>query len=589
MCFDEFGTLFSIRNKVNDQPKNIDRDFLQWMCDRMTTCFYSHFFIDKLPENSKIEMSYQYCLNLEEENENTENDVLEIAINIGNKMYDSSSDVMSSLTILPSLFNLVRILQYRRCKGDLTNINALPGIGILLPKLMENESKIFDFIENEDVENVTKIIDIHFHLANWLREIISGFSSQAEEMIKRKILTRLTQLVEIENRIRALLRVAPKNYKPPNCLFALNEMTDSKFKKPNPPPPAPSQKSQPRGRKKKAPQASSTVTQANQTVAEGMTIIASTMRTQNVSIMNAIEKFGKSGQKFHISYGLNEVYRPMDLDIMFLLNETLELKAPLPKEMIGQNIGLLEFKFIIYDLITKFESLSKVKSEYLAHFQYSFCPADLMNDLILFIPKILDFIQQFIDYIKAVNDSEPNDLFKDESNYIKISYGLCLRLLSAIYDWPDFRKHDNILRTSLRFIARHSTSGSAREMSIQDLALQALKNVTEYENSLQDMQSAVYLYQLALGISEFVESDEANEIMVTLCSNFLSKRWFAFEGGEERGLYCNILLDKLLKGYFKDAKLPMIRSTIKWVSAEINNLKKKNGCLTKFPLIHKYA
>lgn len=581
MCCDEFGTLFSVRNRNDGKSKNIDHDFLNWICDRMTTVFYTNFFIDKLPNDTEIEMSYQYCLNIAEENENTEDDVLEIAVDIGSRAFNRTIDAHESNLILPSLFNLVRILQVR-LKGNLVGINAVPGIAILLPKCMENESKVFEFIEENDEDNVNKIIDIHFYLANWFREIISAFASQDHAMIRKKVLTRLSHLIAIETRITALLRVAAKCYKPPNCLFVLNEIGDTKFKKPT----APSFSQKAAASKKKVRAGKSSSTQANQTrTGDGMSLIANTMRTQNTSIMNAIEKFGKSGQKYNIYYEHNEIYRPMDPDIMLLLKEDLVLNAELDEDMIGNKLGLRELKFIIGDLIMKIESLSKIRTETISKFNYAFAPADIISDLIQFFPNLLEFIKQFIDFINLTNEKEPNDMFKENSNYVKICYALCLRLLSSIYQWSDMKKHENMVRESFHILAGLSEIDS--KIDIKEIAMKALKSILEYENSIQDMQSAVYLFQLASGIAEYTESDEGNQLVVSLCTKFLSKRWFAYEGGEEKGAHCNLMLDKLLRGLFKDAKLPMIRSTAKWVTSEIINLKKKNGCLRKFPLIQK--
>lgn len=46
------------------------------------------------------------------------------------------------------------------------------------------------------------------------------------------------------------------------------------------------------------------------------------------------------------SVNLNEFLRCMDPDILILFEEELVLKYPLPKELIGTKLGLMEFKYV---------------------------------------------------------------------------------------------------------------------------------------------------------------------------------------------------------------------------------------------------
>lgn len=46
------------------------------------------------------------------------------------------------------------------------------------------------------------------------------------------------------------------------------------------------------------------------------------------------------------SVNLNEFLRCMDPDILILFDEELVLKYPLPSELIGSKLGLMEFKYV---------------------------------------------------------------------------------------------------------------------------------------------------------------------------------------------------------------------------------------------------
>lgn len=51
------------------------------------------------------------------------------------------------------------------------------------------------------------------------------------------------------------------------------------------------------------------------------------------------------------SVNLNEFLRCMDPDILILFEEELVLKYPLPTELIGTKLGLVEFKYVLIAII----------------------------------------------------------------------------------------------------------------------------------------------------------------------------------------------------------------------------------------------
>lgn len=70
---------------------------------------------------------------------------------------------------------------------------------------------------------------------------------------------------------------------------------------------------------------------ANETVAD--VTIPSTARTMSTKRSN------------DWSVNLNEFLRCMDPDILILFDEELVLKYPLPNELVGSKLGLMEFKY----------------------------------------------------------------------------------------------------------------------------------------------------------------------------------------------------------------------------------------------------
>lgn len=126
----------------------------------------------------------------------------------------------------------MRILFWRLHDGVLTLINAVLGAAVVLPKIMLSADNIdVDLFDELDDERARKVLDMHFYTVNYWRECISAFVGQLQPMMRSKVLTRLTEVIELEGRIREIMQMAPDDYVPPNCLFT-SEKTASKFKRP---------------------------------------------------------------------------------------------------------------------------------------------------------------------------------------------------------------------------------------------------------------------------------------------------------------------------------------------------------------------
>lgn len=119
------------------------------------------------------------------------------------------------------------------------------------------------------------------------------------------------------------------------------------------------------------------------------------------------------------------------------------------------------------DLTQKVESIFGVQkfgpnSE---NFQITF-PVNFLSDVIVVLPKLIQQFERIAMHLKAiidastdsnVTDSEEleytDDLFSDEANLVKICFGLCLRLIAALFTWPGFEDetHQHLLKGNLFF------------------------------------------------------------------------------------------------------------------------------------------
>lgn len=130
------------------------------------------------------------------------------------------------------MFNLMRILQCRLCSGVLTQIDALLGAPIVLPKIMLSpDNRDVDLFDELDDGRARQVLDMHFYTANYWRECLSAFVTQIVPLMRTRVLTRLTEVIELENKIQEIMQTAPDDYVPPICLFS-SEKTTPKFKRP---------------------------------------------------------------------------------------------------------------------------------------------------------------------------------------------------------------------------------------------------------------------------------------------------------------------------------------------------------------------
>lgn len=84
-------------------------------------------------------------------------------------------------------------------------------------------------------------------------------------------------------------------------------------------------------------------------------------------------------------------------------------------------------------------------------------PADFISDVVGLLPQILNHFNKVTEDLTQIienashadteNDSESDsfseELFTDEANLIKVCFGLCIRLLAALFTWPEFADDAN--------------------------------------------------------------------------------------------------------------------------------------------------
>lgn len=105
------------------------------------------------------------------------------------------------------------------------------------------------------------------------------------------------------------------------------------------------------------------------------------------------------------------------------------------------------------DLTQKIESIFGVRK-----FGTSIDPCQNIADPLGFISDVVDLLPKILEHFDVVNkqlkqivinsssedddisesDGVSGDLYSDEANLMKVCFGLCIRLLAALFTWPEF-------------------------------------------------------------------------------------------------------------------------------------------------------
>lgn len=177
-------------------------------------------------------------------------------------------------------------------------------------------------------------------------------------------------------------------------------------------------------------------------------------------------------------------------------------------------------------------------------------------------------------------------IFTEVANHTKLCIGLCLRLLSTFFAWSGFEDSENkgTLRKSLFALCQIESN---EVISVQDLASKAVNHLIVHESLIMDLTAAVQMVHLIESLVKFSESTDNQKKVVKMCKVFLMRKWFTYEGAQERGAHCNIQLDQLLRGLFREPTLQSYKQYLSKIINEISRLKGKDDTLVTFPCFYK--
>lgn len=372
-CSDLVGLLYDQIASIVFKSDNLDKNFLTWLHETVTLDFQNAFITETTTESiDDLELGRLYNLNTEEEMD------APISVNIAELTLKPEKN---SITVLAPHFRLLRLLHYKQQNGDLESIDALLGCGVILPKIEQKDSV--------GIEHLKQMSDCIFHCINWFREIISGFVLQKNEKLRKKVLNRIENLLELEEILYEILETIPE-HKLPTSYFEVMSEKDTSTKDLKPPP------------KKK-------------------------IKSREVVLDSTVACSSKTVKKKQEEIRVD--FREMDTDLIKLLKYPLDNNSELC-------LNLKQLNFILQDYVHKLALLTKGHDLGLSHLNLV-TSLQLITDSVRILPNIK---RHFECIIKNLEDDSTK------------TFGLILECLYLIFSWSGWQhsKRLDLLKNVLK-------------------------------------------------------------------------------------------------------------------------------------------
>lgn len=533
LLYDELASMLIISD-------NLDKYFLAWLKETITEEFKNVFIVENVSDSiNDIPLTIQYSLNRDEEvNE-------PICINIAEVTLKSKTN---QILILSPMFRLLRLLHFRQHDGDLGTIDALLGCGVVMPTITDNM----------DSDQIKQAADCVYHCINWFRENISAFVTQKNILLRKKVVERLKNLLELERILQALLLQAPE-HKLPTISLNLNKTQKLEI---------PSKK----GRK---PIKSKEI--VNETTTS---IVTQSSRSTNTA--------GKKKSELEINF------REMDTDIMLLLKYPVIINQLSTQSSQAElRLDLKQFCYILKDVITKLELIVQEKQKGLSPLN-TIKSNSIIKDFQHFLPNIRITLNKISTILKEKLEESGDRydapiLFNEETQELKYAFGLILHCITLIFSWHGFQdnKNLNLLRDCLKSLRDDTSSqlNSANRLSL-DFASKLYNN---YIKVCLHIAHAVDIIKTMQAFYKLTESEDMRKMSITAAGKLLKRKWYNALGNSENGKQYNFNISVLLKAYLDDADLKTVSGLIGTLQKQAPDLESKDDCLNMLCSIDKPA
>ena len=421
-------------------------------------------------------------------------------------------------------------------------------------------------INDLQTEEKAVLLNTIFYAINWFIELLNGFGNQKDNDVRRKVLVRVKQILELRKSLESCLRFHP-TYKPPLVLFSEN-VSDwvppslvEKSKKVN----KSGEKKGKKGGKGKKSKALPTETMMNATMNLNSQRITQDTESQQSRMLT---QKGAHDEQFSMIVDLHSYkpfFREMDLTYLDLLvMEALNTgSAPLlSEEALDPKLRPPEFLFMMKDLHSKLDRALVIKKKGFPGksnlSSVGFAHLNLLNsrniitrvsNRLKHIFSHLDSLKNFFERLSSVNDESVDliTLCQKDSLVCLEAVKATLNVLQTFFSWPGFANsvHEDLLRTSLfNIVNRFSDIGT--QTSVELLAKGVIKYLEPFSVCSLDIEVATAHASLMSVLGGYTE-DNKEAAVANSVETYLKKEWKDTTGETEKGAMFNSHIEKLLQ------------------------------------------
>lgn len=419
-------------------------------------------------------------------------------------------------------------------------------------------------IDDLQTEEKTAILNTLFYAINWFIELVNGFGNQKDDDVRRKVLIRIKQILELRKSLQSCLRFHP-TYKPPTVLFSEN-VSDwvppslaEKSKKVNRSGEKKDKKGG-KGKKSKAP----TETMMNATMNLNTQRISQDKESQQSKVLTQKGAHDDQSSMVVDLQHYKPFFRELDLSYLDLLvTEPLTTEsAPLLSEETHQpRLRPPEFLLMMKDLHCKldkslfikkkgFPGKSNLSSLGFAHLNL-LNTRDIVTRVMRRIKHIfshLDSLKKYFERLSSVNDESVDliTLCQKDSLICLEAVKATFTVLQTFFSWPGFANsvHEDLLRTSLfNIVTRFSDIGTQTGVAL--LAKGVIKYLEPFSDCSLDIEVATAHASLMSVLAGYTE-DKKEATVANKVETYLKKEWKDSAGEPEKGSMFNSQIEKLL-------------------------------------------
>ncbi|XP_031326705.1 Fanconi anemia group D2 protein isoform X1 [Camelus dromedarius] len=512
----------------------------------------------------------------------------------------SDQKLVSPLCLAP-YFRLLRLCVERQHDGNLEEIDGLLDCPIFLTDLEPGER-----LQSMSIKERSFMCSLIFLTLNWFREVVNAFCRQTLPEVKAKVLTRLKNIVELQQILEKHLAVTP-DYVPPLANFDLeglevtpptNTAVSSKIR----------MQGKIGGRKRKADGSKMPSPDAPSKEDNSECDPAPSDRSQ-------VEKElkGKEGKTSVSLQNYHAYFRELDIEVFSILHCGLVAKFILDAEMHTEATEVLQLQppellFLLEDLSQKLENMLtpsiarrvpflKSKGNRNVGFSHlhqrsaleiAFRVVQLLTPLCKYLENIHNYFQSLDAENCGVAVGPGMEV--EEYHVMASCYQRLLQIFHGLFAWSGFfeLQNYNLLYSALK-VLNSRLKQVEPDQALDELLSQSFHYLQNFHLSIPNFQCALYLIRILMVLSEKSTAPTQNkEKIASLARQFLCRVWPS--GEKEKNSVPNDQLQALLSIYLEhtDNVLKVIEE-IAGVGVPELISSPKEACSSTFPTLTRHT